>query len=64
MNKTVNWLLALLACVLVSGCSSTNDNSEDEPAVILSTIVGRWNVTSYKGGTQFIPAPHPEYLDF
>jgi len=64
MNKTVNWLLALLACVLVSGCSSTNDNSEDEPAVILSTIVGRWNVTSYQDGTHFIPATNPEYFDF
>lgn len=64
MNKIANWLLALLACVLMSGCSSTTNDSEDEPAVVLSTIAGRWNVTAYQDGTHFISATNPEYYNF
>lgn len=54
----------MLSFVLVSGCASTHDDSEDEPAVVLSTVAGRWNVTAYQDGTHFIPATNPEYFDF
>lgn len=63
MNKFVKWMFAACACVCVCACSSTDD-SGDEPTVVLSTIAGRWNVTAYQDGTQFIPATNPEYYEF
>lgn len=64
MNKFVKWMVGACACVCVCACSSTNDDSGDEPAVVLSTIAGRWNVTAYQDGTHFTPATNPEYYDF
>lgn len=64
MNKFVKWIVGACACVCVCACSSTNDDSGDEPAVVLSTIAGRWNVTAYQDGAHFTPATNPEYYDF
>lgn len=64
MNKFVKWMVGACACVCVCACSSTNDDSGDEPSIVLSTIAGRWNVTAYQDGTHFIPATNPEYYDF
>lgn len=63
MNKIVKAFATLCACVFMVACSST-DASEEEPAVVLSTIAGRWNVTAYQDGTKFTPATNPEYYDF
>ncbi len=63
--KTINkFAVALLSCVFACGCSTTNDNIEDEPAIVLSTIAGHWNVTAYQDGNHFIPATNPEYYEF
>lgn len=64
ISKVAGRLVVLLICFCMVACSSTTDDSGDEPAVILSTIAGRWNVTSYQDGTHFIPATNPEYFDF
>lgn len=46
-------------------CSSGTDDSGDEPAIILSTIAGRWDVVAYDNdGLYFIPATNPEYYEF
>ncbi len=63
MNKIGKTIVALCACVFMVACSTT-EASEDDPAVILSTIAGHWNVTAYQDGANFIPATNPEYYDF
>ena len=64
INKIAGGLVMLLVCLCGGACSSTTDDSGDEPAVALSTIAGRWNVTAYQDGTHFTPATNPEYYDF
>lgn len=64
INKIAGWLVVLLVGLCGGACSSSTDDSDDEPTVVLSTIAGRWNVTAYQDGTHFIPATNPEYYNF
>ncbi|MCM1165150.1 MAG: hypothetical protein NC110_00015 [Ruminococcus sp.] len=63
MNKIFTWVVLACACIAMCACSSDNA-SEDEPAVVLSTIAGQWDVTAYKDGSTFYPATNPEYYLF
>ncbi|WP_289287520.1 hypothetical protein [uncultured Duncaniella sp.] len=64
INKIVGCFVVLLVGLCGGACSSSTDDSDDEPTVVLSTIAGRWNVTAYQDGTHFIPATNPEYYNF